>query len=294
MNFLISGGTGFIGSTLCCRLLEKKHNIVVISRRKKHVNGDIKYINTLNHLSTDDNFDVVINLAGEPIANKRWSKSQQQKIVQSRIDTTQELIKYLSTLKNKPSLFISSSAIGYYGVNSSDEAVTEANHGDTSFSSQLCEQWENSARQADSLGIRTCLLRTGIVLGMGGALKKMLIPFKLGIGGKVGTGKQWMSWIHIEDLIRIILYCINQKDLKGALNCTAPHPVTNALFTEALGTAIRRPTVFHIPTAVVAATMGKMGKELFLSGRKVLPLKLEQAGFQFKFKHIETALTDIL
>lgn len=295
MNFLISGGTGFIGSSLCSHLLKQGHNIVVKTRHPELIDKKMKGVNTLAQVSADEKFDVVINFTGEPIANKRWSKSQKQKILRSRIESTEELIEYFRSAKNKPALFISSSAIGYYGVGSTNEIVGEECFGDDSFSSRLCASWEECALQAESLGIRTCLLRTGIVLGKdGGALGKMLPPFKLGLGGKIGSGEQWMSWIHLDDVVGIIDYCINHEKVKGAINCTAPYPVTNTLFTEALGKSLKRPTIFHMPAIVITLLMGEMGKELLLTGKKVLPLKIEKAGFQFKYERIEKALSDII
>jgi uncharacterized protein len=295
MNFLISGGTGFIGSALCSYLSKKGHSIVVKTRHPELISENMKGVSKLSNLSANETFDVVINLAGEPIANKRWSKSQRRKILESRINTTQEIIEFFRSSKNKPELFISSSAIGYYGAGSSNVGVDEGCSGDDSFSSKLCVRWEECAMQAELLGIRTCLLRTGVVLGKnGGALQKMLPPFKLGLGGKIGTGKQWMSWIHLDDLIGIIDYCIKYGNLNGPINSTAPNPITNSLFTEVLGKSLGRPTMFHIPSIVIKLLMGEMGKELLLAGNKVLPLKIENAGFQFKYEHIEKALSDIL
>jgi len=295
MNILITGGTGFIGTALCAHLSEENHSIIIKTRQAGFSNGKIKGINDLNQLSVDEKFDVVINLAGEPIANKRWSKKQRIKIVESRLSTTEELIVFFKRLTHKPNLFISGSAIGYYGVGSSNDVVDEDSSADDSFSSTLCASWEESALQAQSLGIRTCLLRTGIVLGNnGGALKKMLPAFKLGLGGKLGTGKQWMSWIHIKDLISIIDFCINDENVTGAINCTAPHPVTNAKFTEALGKSLNRPTRLHMPAVIIKLLMGDMGEELLLAGKKVLPIKIEKAGFQFNYKDIDSALSDVL
>jgi uncharacterized protein (TIGR01777 family) len=295
MNFLISGGTGFIGSALCSHLSATGHSVVVKTRRPELINKTMKGISNLSQLSSNNKFDVVINLTGEPIANNRWSENQKRKILQSRIDSTKELIGFMESSKNKPALFISSSAIGYYGVGTSNDGVDETSLGDNSFSSRLCAQWEALALQAETLEIRTCILRTGIVLGKnGGALEKMLPPFKWGLGGKIGSGKQWMSWIHLEDLIGIISYCIDQKSLKGPVNCTAPNPVTNEFFTTALGKTIKRPTIFNVPAIIIKLLMGEMGEELLLAGKRVLPSKLEQAGFHFKFKRIEAALSDIL
>jgi uncharacterized protein (TIGR01777 family) len=305
MNFLICGGTGFIGSALCAQLLKHNHTIVIKTRQPDKIDGGMRGVGRLSDLTPEEVFDVVINLAGEPIATKRWSASQKQKIIDSRLDTTEEIIDFLKRTKHKPGLFISGSAIGFYGVDSStgseNDAIAEDitlggnNLGDESFSSRLCKQWEASALQAESLGIRTCLLRTGIVLGNGGgALAKMTLPFKLGLGGKIGSGKQWMPWIHLDDLIGIIDYCISEESINGPINGTAPNPVTNAEFTIALGRAVKRPTILPMPACVVKLLMGEMGEELLLAGKKVLPMKAQQAGFQFKFEHLESALADIL
>ena len=294
MNFLITGGTGFIGSALCSRLLEDKHNIVILSRHPDAIKAPVTAISNLDQLKSDTAFDVVINLAGEPIANKRWSDQQKQRISRSRLDTTQKLISYFKTIEHKPKLFISGSAIGYYGTSETNDIIDETEHGDDSFSSQLCQQWETTALQAQTLGIRTCLLRTGIVLGKGGgALSKMLPPFKVGLGGKIGRGKQWMSWIHLDDLVGIILYCIDHDGLKSAINGTSPNPVTNQVFTKTLGKVLKRPTILTMPTLVVKLLMGQMGEELLLAGKKVLPIKVLDAGYKFQYKELEGALKNI-
>ncbi|VAX34794.1 Cell division inhibitor Slr1223 (YfcH in EC), contains epimerase/dehydratase and DUF1731 domains [hydrothermal vent metagenome] len=291
MNLLITGATGFIGSALCFRLLEDKHNIVALSRYPESIKEPIRGISNLKQLKGDVVFDVVVNLAGEPIADKRWSKQQKQRISNSRLDSTQKLISYFKTLKHKPKLFISGSAIGYYGINKTDDIIDETASGDESFSSQLCQQWEAAALQAQTLGIRTCLLRTGIVLGKGGgALKKMLFPFKIGLGGKIGEGKQWMSWIHLDDLVGIILYCINQENLTGPINGTSPNPVTNQEFTKILGKILKRPTLLPMPKIIVKLLMGQMGEELLLTGKKILPIKALDAGYKFQYEKLENAL----
>ncbi|PHS72974.1 MAG: TIGR01777 family protein [Cycloclasticus sp.] len=296
MNILITGGTGFIGSTLCKRLLDNNNDIVVLSRRADAIEKPLRGINTFDELKSDVTFEVVINLAGEPIADKRWSDQQKQRILNSRLDTTKKLVEYLKTTQHKPKLLISGSAIGFYGVGeTNDQLVDENTGGDNSFSSHLCQQWEAAALQAQVLGIRTCLLRTGIVLGGGGgALNKMLPPFKFGLGGKIGTGEQWMSWIHLDDLIGIILYCIEHENLNGAVNGTSPKPVTNQVFTKTLGKVLKRPTCLAMPKFVIKLLMGQMGEELLLTGKRVLPAKILSAGYAFKYQTLETALLDVI
>ena len=239
MNLLITGGTGFIGSSLCLRLLKKNHNLTVLTRHPELIKAPVKAITAIEELNIDMTFDIVINLAGEPIANKRWSNKQKQRILTSRINITQQVIAFLKKVTIKPKLLISGSAIGFYGINQTDNLIDENSENDNSFSSKLCQQWEAVALQAEEIGIRTCLLRTGIVLGKGGgALSKMLLPFKIGFGGRIGHGKQWMSWIHLDDLVGIILYCINHDDLRGAINGTSPNPVTNqAVYQDSRGSA---------------------------------------------------------
>ena len=295
MNILITGGTGFIGTELCALLSRQHHTLVIKTRHPERLKGAIRGISGLHQLDASERFDVVINLAGEPIADKRWSMAQQTRILDSRLNTTQELIDYFAVSEHKPSLFISGSAIGFYGIGSRTESVDEQSPGDNSFSSRLCREWEACARQAEPMGIRTCLLRTGIVLGKnGGALGKMLVPFKLGLGGKIGAGSQWMPWIHLHDMVALIAYCITDESLSGPINATAPQPVTNADFTKALGHALHRPTLFTMPAMMIELLMGQMGEELLLAGQRVLPVKIEQAGFQFRYQRLDQALAEIL
>ena len=295
MKILMTGGTGFIGSVLCLRLVEENHNIVVLSRHPENISSPIKAISDLNELSDDVFFDVVINLAGEPIANKRWSEQQKNRIFSSRIGTTENLVEYFKRLENKPKLFLSGSAIGYYGIDKTDDIIDETGEGDDSFSSELCQKWEAVALKAEGLGIRTCLLRTGIVLGKGGgALSKMLLPFKWCLGGRIGQGTQWMPWIHIDDLIGVIMYCIHHDDVSGAVNGTSPNPVTNEVFTKALGKELKRPTIFPMPEIMVKLLMGQMGEELLLAGKQIVPTKVLDSGYSFEYKTLDEALIDIV
>ncbi|MBT8139671.1 MAG: TIGR01777 family oxidoreductase [Gammaproteobacteria bacterium] len=295
MNILITGGTGFIGSALCSYLLDLEHDVVVLSRFEDPGNGRVKTITRLEQPGQNAYYDVVVNLAGEPIANKRWTQRQKERIINSRVEITKSLLEHIGRAETKPELLISGSAIGYYGVAASDEPISEGAAGDDSFSSRLCKQWEEQALQAESMGIRTCLLRTGIVLGKsGGALQRMLLPFRFGLGGKIGNGEQWMPWIHLADLINIIVYCIENKQLKGPVNGTAPNPVKNKEFTKTLGAVLNRPTLLPMPGFIIKLLMGQMGEELLLSGKRVLPEKVVGAGYQFQYKSLDKALLSIL
>ena len=296
MNILVTGGTGFIGTALCARLLEEKnHDVILLSRNPNKVSSPLRAINDVGELDNSIAIDVVINLAGEPIADKKWSEQQKQRIINSRIKTTKDLIGFFKSIEHKPKLLINGSAIGYYGIDETNGPVSEEGTGDASFSSQLCQEWESVAMQAESMGIRTCLLRTGIVLGRdGGALSKMLLPFKLGLGGKIGNGKQWMSWIHLDDLVGIIIYCMENENIKREINGTSPNPVTNEVFTKTLGKILKRPTFFSMPAIVVKLLMGQMGEELLLKGKKILPTKVIEAGYKFQYPKLEDALLDVI
>ena len=299
MQILVTGGTGFIGSALCRALTKQDHRIYILSRTAQKVTTPYIGISSLNELDPDQYFDAVINLAGEPIANKRWSHKQKQRIRSSRLDTTLALIDYFKTTEQKPKVFISGSAIGYYGVNElskgkNDSPIAENSPGDNSFSSQLCKDWESIALEANELDIRTCILRTGIVLGNGGALSTMLTPFKMGLGGKIGSGKQWMPWIHIEDMVGIIMQCIEKDNMEGIINAVAPNPMTNYRFTKALGEQLNRPTLMAMPAFMIKILMGQMGEELLLAGKRVVPQKALNSDYHFQFELLEEALNDIL
>ena len=297
-RLLITGGSGFIGSRLVPLLLEQGYDVTVLTRNPEktdlHFNHAVTTIKQLNLLHDTDVFDVVINLAGQGITDKRWTPGIKKQLRESRIVTTQNLISYLQCAKKKPECFISGSAIGYYG-NQGEKPVDEQMSGDSSFSSKLCFDWEHEAQQAEVLGIRTCYLRTGIVLGKkGGALAKMLPAFKLGLGGPMGTGRQWMSWIHINDLTGLILYAINHKDIKGAINGTAPKPVTNKEFTSTLASVLKRPAYLPMPAFVLKLMLGQMAEELLLSGQRVIPKKILDAGYDFQYAELENALSEVV
>ncbi|NOR43733.1 MAG: TIGR01777 family protein [Gammaproteobacteria bacterium] len=297
-RLLITGGSGFIGFRLVRVLFGQGYDVMVLTRYPEKTasrfNHAVSTIKQLDELDDTDVFDVVINLAGQGITDSRWTVGIKKQLRESRIVTTQKLIHYLQATEKKPECFISGSAIGYYG-NQENKIVDEQMHGDSSFSSKLCFDWEHEAQQAEVLGIRTCYLRTGIVLGKnGGALAKMLPAFKLGLGGAMGDGRQWMSWVHIDDLIGIMLHIINDKNIKGAVNGTAPNPVANKEFSSTLASVLKRPTFFTMPAFVLKLMLGEMAQELLLSGQRVMPKKILDAGYRFKYAELKDALREVV
>ena len=295
-TILVTGGSGFIGSQFCKKAATKDWQVIVLSRNPvKAANVLPESVQAISDLTQiNQPIDILINLAGEPIADRRWSDKRKATIIQSRIQTTQKLFEYFKHIDMPPSVVISGSAIGYYGGGiANNQPVTEEGSVEPNFSSQLCAQWEKTAQQFEQLGARVCLLRTGIVLGNQGALSKLLPAFKLGLGGPIATGKQWMPWVHIEDMVEIIAYAM-QNDLSGPINCTAPNPVTNYEFAKILGKVLKRPAIAPMPAAIVKLLFGQMGDELMVQGQCVIPQKLQQYGFKFSHTILESALCNIL
>lgn len=299
-QLLLTGGTGLIGSALVSALRDE-YDITVLSRQpndaKKQLLGVKDTLSDLNQLNHLDQFDVVINLAGEPIIDKRWTKMQRLKITNSRWLVTKDLVSLMQKSENPPEVFISGSAIGIYGQqqgSDADQLITETftDHTDD-FSHQLCEKWESIAYQAHNEATRVCVLRTGIVLSAkGGALTKMKTPFKFGLGGPIGSGAQFMSWIHIDDMIGGIKHLINHSELSGAFNFTAPNPVTNKAFSKALARRFNRPCVFTVPPLVLKCALGE-ASELLTLGQNVIPKRLLESGYEFTFDDIHGALADL-
>ena len=297
MKILITGGTGFIGSALIKKLLPQEHQITVLSRNADKVAklfaDNVTPLTDLQALDVSDHFDIIINLAGAPIFDKRWTAAQKTIIRDSRIQLTQQLIDKIATMQQKPQLLISGSAIGFYG-DQGDTELTEQSNSVADFSQQLCADWEQAALQAEQYGVRVCLMRTGLVLGRdGGLLQRMLLPFKLGLGGRIGNGRQWMSWIHLQDWIAIAENMINDNSMQGAYNATAINPVTNLEFSKTLAEVLNRPAFLPLPACVLKRLLGEMS-ELVLGSQKVLPERLVQHGFEFQFSHLRHALNDIL
>lgn len=297
MKILVTGGTGFIGKKLCQFLLSKNHELTVLSRSPGKVAslcGDsVNAIDDIAQLTASTSFDAIINLAGEGIADKRWSKKRKQQLLDSRINTTEQLVAYIKKTDKKPSVFISASAIGYYG-NSGAKILNEASHPHEEFAHHLCLLWESAAFEAQDLGVRTCIVRTGLVIGDdGGFLQRMILPFKLGLGGPIADGSQWMSWIHRNDYIAIIDKLLTSTTLQGVFNATAPNPVTNAEFSKTLGQVLNRPAFIPVPALLLKLLLGEMA-DLLIGGQRVLPARIEQAGYKFKFNTLAEALKDVL
>lgn len=298
MKILITGGTGFIGRYIIPGLLNENYDVIVLSRNPKQAEkilpNTCTVIGNLNDLSRELPLKGIINLAGEPIDKKRWSKKQKAKLVGSRIEVTQQCIDLIKRLDQKPSWLISGSAIGFYGPQG-DAFLTENTKGVPSFTHDMCQQWEQCALRAKAFKVRVCLLRTGVVLGRGGgALKRIVPPFKWGVGGRLGNGKQWFSWVHQEDLRRIIMTLIEKPDYSGPLNATAPNPVTNQELTNSLAKALHRPVFLPVPSFMIKTLYGEMGQELLLKGQRVVPKKLLTQGFEFEYPHLSDALDDVL
>ena len=254
----------------------------------------ITLITSLDQIAADTKIDTIVNLAGEPIGNGLWTDAKRRKILDSRIEMTGDVVKLIARLDRKPAVLISGSAIGWYGL-WQDQVLTESAKSHACFSHELCEAWENAARPAAEHGVRVVNLRIGLVIGTdGGFITRMLTPFEFGLGGPLGSGKQWMSWIERDDLVRLIAHVIAKSDISGPINATAPIPVTNLKFTEELGRRLRRPAVFRIPAALLRRVGGDFANELLLGGQRVLPNKALSNGFVFRHETLRSAFEAIL
>ena len=297
MNIFITGGTGFIGSALTKRLVEQGHAVTVLSRSPEKVaqlcGPNVKSLGSLSQLKAEDNYQVIFNLAGAPIVDARWSEDRKQLIRDSRIGLTEQLISCIARLNIKPELLISGSAIGYYG-GQGDAVLSEQSVPAGDFSAQLCIDWEATAKQAEQFGVRVCLIRTGLVIANGGGfLQRLLLPFRLGLGGRIGDGRQWMSWIHRQDWINIAMAMMTDTTMQGAYNATAPNPVTNAEFTRILAKCLKRPALLPVPAWVLKMLLGEMS-ELVLGSQRVLPERLLKQDFKFQYGDLSAALNEAL
>lgn len=297
MRILITGGTGQIGRPLCAALLNAGHELTVLSRKPDLVQAkcgaSTKAIQSLSDWHQDMAFDAIINLAGEPIIDKPWTAQRKKSLWDSRVTLTEELVTCIEKADYKPKVLLNCSATGYYG-NGRDRILDESAPSATDFGAELCATWENAALKATNSNIRVCLLRTGLVLdSSGGLIGGMLLPFKLGLGGRIGKGTQWMSWIHIYDYVAIVLLLLERSDATGPFNMTAPNPITNAEFTKIFAKILHRPALFIAPAWLMMLALGKRAY-LLLGGQRALPIKVEALGYRFTYPNLEGALQSLL
>jgi uncharacterized protein (TIGR01777 family) len=300
MRVLMTGASGLIGRHLCQSLLDDGHTVIGLSRSPENARGvPVTEMRRWDAMSgpPDDKalagVDAVIHLAGEPIAAHRWSDEQKRRIRDSRVLSTRHLVNALQAMNSKPAVFISSSAVGFYG-DRDDESLDEQSPPGQGFMPEVCIEWEREAAHAERAGIRVVLVRTGVVLSReGGALEKMMLPFKLGLGGKLGSGRQWLPWIHIADIVGIFCFALASAAIKGPINGTAPAPVTNAEFTREFAAALNRPAFVPVPEFGLRAAMGEMAAVL-LSSQRVLPKAIIAAGYRFRFETLAAALADLM
>lgn len=297
MRLVITGATGFIGSALCGRLLQEGHSLTLLSRSSSAgtAASNQRWFKWNPPSAGEwedalDSVDGVINLAGEPIAAKRWTQRQKGRILSSRIESTRALVAAIEKAREKPKFLINGSAVGYYGPHG-EESITEGTAPGNDFLARVCLEWEEEAKKAEEDGLRVVRLRTGIVLGRGGgALAKMVPPFRFFVGGPLGSGRQWMSWIHLEDEVGLILALLANTALRGAVNATAPNPVTMRDFCRVLGQVMHRPSWAPVPAFALRLMLGEMA-DMLLSGQRVLPAAAQRLGYTFRYPNLVDALT---
>ena len=294
---LVTGATGFIGSRLVAALTGAGHQVIALVRnpsKTEMLAPPITVITGLDQLPDDTSIDAIVNLAGEPIGNALWTEAKRRRIVDSRVDMTGEVVKLIARLTRKPAVLVSGSAIGWYGL-WQDQPLTESAKSHACFTHELCEAWEKAAVPAQTHGVRVVCLRIGLVLGIdGGLVTRMLTPFEFGLGGPLGSGRQWMSWIERDDLVRLIAHVTAMPDISGPINATAPIPVTNLKFTAELAHRLHRPAVFRVPDALLRRIGGDFANELLLGGQRVIPNKALGNGFVFRHETLRSAFEAIL
>ncbi len=297
MNILITGGTGLIGRALCKTLLAQRHALTVLSRQPATVGekcgAATRAIGSLDEWRPDERYDAVINLAGEQMVGARWSEQRKKALWDSRVSLTTKLLEKIAQANSKPDVLLSGSAVGIYGDCGERPVDEESEPAAADFGARLCADWEREALKAHCYGIRTCLLRTGLVLSRdGGLLPRMAMPFRLGLGARIGNGRQWMSWIHIEDQVAIMVKLLSEPHHQGAFNLCAPNPVNNATFTKSLAAAVKRPSFLFVPAPLLGAALGESAR-LLLGGQKVLPSRIEAAGYRFRYPTLAAALAQL-
>jgi uncharacterized protein len=302
MKILISGGTGFIGTRLAESLQRDGHSVVIPTRnphREKKSTQSIKYLywdssDPQKLVLAMNECDAVVNLVGESIASKRWTPAQKKKILDSRVSATRSIVSAISKAENKPSVMVSASGIHIHD-HTIDTIYNESSEPGNDFLANVCLTWESEAKKVEDENVRLAIVRFGIVLGeTGGALQRMLLPFKLFAGGPLGSGKQWMPWVHIDDVIGIVRFAIENQHVTGPLNATSPNQLTNKEFSNLLGSVLQRPSFLPAPAFALRLVLGEMADTLLLSGQRVMPERTRELGYSFKYPDLEEALRDIL
>ena len=292
MQVLITGGTGFIGRAVARALLARGDTVIVLTRDARRARAVLPAGATPVEQLAGATADAVVNLAGENLGAHRWTAARKRAFVESRVGTTRRLVEWMGALPSRPRVLVSGSAVGYYGARGDAPLAEDAPAGDE-FQSRLCADWEDAARAAEPLGVRVCRIRTGLVLGTGGGpLAAMRLPFVLGLGGPIGDGRQWMSWIHRDDHVALVLWLLDGAGRAGAYNATAPNPATNREFVRALGASLRRPALLPMPAFMARLLVGEMA-HLLLTGQKVLPARAQAEGFRFRYPELAPALAAV-
>ena len=293
---LVTGGTGFIGRSLTRSLVNRDYTVTVLTRNASQVEGldRVTFIQSLDQLADDATIDVIINLAGEPLAASRWNDQRKRDFLDSRVSITQAIGQLVERLDRKPNVLLSGSAIGWYGPHK-DEPLNESSQAVGCFSHDLCAAWEAEAKKMQQSGLRICLLRIGVVLGSeGGPLKELSRSHRLGVNAVFGDGSQYISWIHIDDMIGLITYLIVHDDLEGVVNCTAPNPVAQRDFARTIAEYLQTWIMIMIPGWLLRLMVGEMADEVVITGQRVLPAKALAAGYSYKYSDLKEALGDLL
>lgn len=300
MKVAITGATGFVGSRLVEQLQAKGHDPLILTRNREAALKVFPNLEVVTYTPCESGSwqeaisgcDAVVHLAGEPIAEKRWTAQQKQEILNSRQLSTQKIVEAMKKAKSKPGVLVNASAIGFYGTSETAIFDETSVNGDD-FLAEVCQNWEAEAQKVKELGVRLVILRLGIVLGDGGALAKMIPPFKLFAGGPLGTGKQWFSWIHRDDLVNLIIEALTRSDLNGVLNATAPNPVRMSELCQTLGGVLKRPSWLPVPGFALEALLGE-GAQVVLEGQQVLPKRAISYGFNYQYPTLKQALAEIV
>ena len=300
MRIIVTGATGLVGSALVPSLVADGHSVTRLVRRRQAATPagvtDVEWNPAEGRIDAAalEGTEAAVHLAGETVS-ERWTEEKKRRIRESRVEGTRLLAETLARLSTRPRAFVSASAIGFYGSFRGDEVLTEESAPGGDFLAGVCREWEGATEPARAAGIRTVSLRIGIVLSAeGGALSRMLPPFRLGAGGKIGNGRQWMSWVALDDVLGIIKHALQDQTLAGAVNTVAPRPVTNSEFAVTLGRVLRRPAIFPLPAFAVRMMFGEMGDALLLGSARVEPSRLRAAGYRFAYEDLESALRHLL